>query len=353
MVCTESKTHTLLVNVSIEGNSAPAGGAVWAQSSSTCALKGAVLRNNTATAFSGASRRLRYMTVALTHAIDSKNVCTNTLVSGGAISTSEQATLSLTDCVLQHNQAQEHGGAVFLSESSHVVAVGGNVSSNIGACSLVNGKQQPHRRCLSLFVCVVYVCMAAFEGGGFGAVDTSVLDLSRVQVASNAATHGGGLWSSGRSVVTLASCVFQHNTASRTGGALTAVSSSSGVLRGTTVRQNTAMDGAGVYLDSRAVWRLSHGVFDSNAAATSGGGLYTQVDSELVVQNTSFVFNSASVTGGGVHGGFPAGSSTVGSAATGGTRLTGAQSSRVVPFAIFANCTFMYGCMCVVCVVML
>ena len=120
---------------------------------------------------------------------------------------------------------------------------------------------------------------------------------------SNRASQGsgGGVYMNGLSELTCSSCLIQNNTAYSDGGGLYTVSSVVS-LENVDIRRNEATCGGGVYspLDSDLV--IVNSLLDSNVASISGGGLYTNASISCKIYDSVFRNNSAlSANGGGAY----------------------------------------------------
>ena len=107
---------TRFIRCNITNNVAPKGGGLWSQSSSQCSVADSFLGYNQATS-----------------------------LSGGAISATESATVTVSGTTVVGNTAAEHGGAAYCDGSAKLMFQGlGLVVDNQGARSM---------RLLSLCVC--------------------------------------------------------------------------------------------------------------------------------------------------------------------------------------------------------
>lgn len=139
----------------------------------------------------------------------------------------------------------------------------------------------------------------ARAGGGVLITGTAHPTFNKVQIISNSADYGGGLYvHSGGAVVS--SSLVAYNRATGSGGGAYVVEP--GVLleqRGGTIRENTAYDGAGVFVQSGQLQQIG-GAFISNRASHWGGGVLIGSGGRIRIDSATFIANSAQVAGGGV-----------------------------------------------------
>ncbi len=130
-------------------------------------------------------------------------------------------------------------------------------------------------------------------GGVFG---QGTVFAENTTLSNNIAKHGGGGLNANGPIALVGGAV--ENNLGQDGGGVYA--NSSLALTGTRVVSNTALLGGwagGAYVGATAI--LSGAVFQGNASAARGGGLY--VERELTLIDTQFISNTA-LEGGGVNG---------------------------------------------------
>ncbi|MCD6345657.1 MAG: hypothetical protein J7M17_08680, partial [Anaerolineae bacterium] len=164
---------------------------------------------------------------------------------------------------------------------------------------------------------------SAMTNGGGVYLDKGTLQLERLIISENHATHGGGLYNhSGQ--LTLGEVAVLSNTASLRGGGLynvgntftishtrffsnTAASTGGGIynyntgsldVRSSIVLSNTAASGGGIYNTNALT--LVNTLVAGNAVTSNGGGLYND-DLALVVRHVTFYANHAANRGGGIY----------------------------------------------------
>ncbi|HSD84242.1 MAG TPA: hypothetical protein VLG46_10300, partial [Anaerolineae bacterium] len=136
-------------------------------------------------------------------------------------------------------------------------------------------------------------------GGGVLITNTAYPLFNKVQIISNSADYGGGLYvQSGGAIIS--GSLLAYNRATGSGGGAY-VAESGAVLEqiGGTIRENTAYDGAGVFVQS-GQFQQTGGAFLNNRASHWGGGVLIGSGGKIRMDSTALYANSAQVAGGGV-----------------------------------------------------
>lgn len=133
---------------------------------------------------------------------------------------------------------------------------------------------------------------ASLYGGGiYYGYDGGVLTLTRVNVLSNTAAYGGGVFLSSGNVM-FNDGEIRGNDASSEGGGIH-VYSGSATLNGEQIRSNTSPMGGGIFIQSGDV-TLNGGQIISNTASSGGGGVYiNQFDANFTQTGGAMTLNTA------------------------------------------------------------
>ncbi|CAG0934821.1 putative outer membrane protein PmpB [Thermoflexales bacterium] len=133
---------------------------------------------------------------------------------------------------------------------------------------------------------------ASLYGGGiYYGYDGGVLTLTRVNVLSNTAAYGGGVFLSSGNVM-FNDGEVRGNDASSEGGGIH-VYSGSVTLNGEQIRSNTSRMGGGIFIQSGDV-TLNGGQIISNTASSGGGGVYiNQFDANFTQTGGAMALNTA------------------------------------------------------------
>lgn len=130
-------------------------------------------------------------------------------------------------------------------------------------------------------------------GGGLIALNNSPT-INDCVFEGNEAVYGGGAYLT-NSTTTLRTCRFVENIADEWGGGLH-VHSGAPTLSRSDLRLNQAKRGAGLYCGPGAEMQVSNTTFWSNTATNEGGGVYVDLATPLLINN-SFSDNSAAAGG--------------------------------------------------------
>jgi len=139
-------------------------------------------------------------------------------------------------------------------------------------------------------------------GGGIVLSSSSEVNLDNVSLVGNTATYGGGAFLYYGTVMTVTNSWIADNTASQFGGGFRI----RGNLRlegDTQVQSNQASDGGGIALSGGSLTLDDSKVRYNQTTGGDGrgGGIYATMDSHIIVQNNSSVSDNAAYNGGGVY----------------------------------------------------
>jgi parallel beta-helix repeat protein len=261
---------------------------------------------------------------------------------GGAIYAANSPYVSLTSITAVNNSGRVSGGAVFLQNITQAIIVGSTFANNTlgvlhatySAVALTNctftGNDAPSG-VTSTFNCLLNITECEFtsntgcaiysqsdflvnivsstiqgngglnqsQGGGLEILKTNSCSITNSTVANNNAIIGGGLYASG-SQITLTSSQFFNNTAQNYGGGAYLVTQVVNTFN-TTFANNTATQGAGVYSEVPQI-TCANTNFTSNVASQDGGGLMLQqVNGSALLTQCYVSKNTASQQGGGMY----------------------------------------------------
>ena len=122
-------------------------------------------------------------------------------------------------------------------------------------------------------------------GHGGGVFNSGSLSLVDTTISDNQAATGGGLYNDTHGTVALTSSTLSGNTASSAGGGAFSAMLASIDLANTTVSGNSAFSGAGLYTDGDSV------IHNATITSNSGGGLVaslgtTEIANSIIAANT-------------------------------------------------------------------
>lgn len=145
--------------------------------------------------------------------------------------------------------------------------------------------------------CVIRANWSGFSGGG-AAVLSGSPTFNNTHFEGNSAQWGGAMWHTGaNSTASLMNCTFSLNVARASGGgALRVETNSQPVVTDCKFMDNSAANGAAIYMSTGAVLNLVRCLFQTNIASSSGGGLYFGSANSTIV-DCEFTENSAALGG--------------------------------------------------------
>lgn len=129
---------------------------------------------------------------------------------------------------------------------------------------------------------------------GGGIANSASLTLRHVELVDNfASTHGGGIFNDTDSSLTAINSLIHQNSATQRGGGIYTINGDLGV-EGSEISDNSADNGAGIYVDHLMGYS---GVIDSiisnNVAQSDGGGIYADVNSSFELIDVEISGNEA------------------------------------------------------------
>jgi hypothetical protein len=219
---------------------------------------------------------------------------------GGGISSGSP--LRMTACTIDDNAAfYGEGGGISVDDYGLVSVADSNISGNIsyegGGGIAVSGPGSIE------IANTVIEGNAAVYGSGGGIKSYSSVVITSSMISGNLCDHyGGGIWARD---LTMNSCTVDSNGAARAGGGVfcdsTPNQTSSSTISGSTIVNNIAYEGAGIY---SAVTYLT--ITDVLVSDNLGGGGLQTVDGTATIANSTFSGNTTLGGGGGLRLGGPA-----------------------------------------------
>ncbi|MCC9601933.1 dockerin type I domain-containing protein [Stieleria sp. JC731] len=302
------------------------GGAIY--NAGDLSLTQVLLDGNTAAGASGSGGAV--MNVGTFSASDSSIINNVANRAGGGIEDASNLSVSLTDVILEGNNAgvapsataaPGNGGGLHVTGSATVTITGGSVSDNVAAREgggLWNGSGLMTIDGTTIANNVASGDGADDGGGGvFNNGGSVQIQNSLVfdNVADGVSGSGGGILNLGGSLA-ITSTTISGNTANRAGGGIEVTGGSVTTLDGVTlgsdgdgnndseegnsVAENANPgNGGGLHIGGDGVVNITGGSVVGNVAGSEGGGLWNSSTGTLVVDGTLIDSNSAP-TGGGV-----------------------------------------------------
>ncbi len=217
---------------------------------------------------------------------------------GGAVYVCEGGEAVLEGISVDGNKAGEKGGAFFVKGKLTLTGcrVTGNESPDGGAvyCDTngnvtINGDTH-----FSSNKTTVY--------GGGALVNYGTMDIDGISIDNNTAvTRGGAIWTSGNMVIKNA--MIQKNQAGIDGGGIYVKTGGSFRIENSTISENTADYGGGIYSQRTRV-SADNVVISENTANKHGGGVFTQNAGDggtITFTNSTIINNTSEENGGGIY----------------------------------------------------
>lgn len=246
----------------------------------------------------------------------------NALVAGGGVA-NDTSNPSLTNVTFTTNVAANLGGGMYNTNNSEPVLVDVNFFSNQapyggGMANQFNSKPS--------LTTVVFSSNVANSSGGGMYNDNSNPGLYEVTFQSNSSVNGGGMsnlysnpnilqstfsgnradfgggMANDNSTPNIFANTFDSNLATQAGGAILNSNASHATVQVTTIKDNQANTGGGIYnfVSNPVIRNVDLHNNRATSSATGGGGMYNYTSSP-VLERVTFVRNSTPGAGGGMY----------------------------------------------------
>ncbi len=229
--------------------------------------------------------------------IDNCTITNNRATAGAGIysvyTNQPRSTLTIRNSIISGNVATDHGGG-FYEASGTAILDGTTFTGNSAASGGGFGVGFGPVTCTN---CTIQNNQADLGGGVYSRSKT--FDLSNCVISQNSAKFGAGLFLVGVST-DISGCDISGNTATESGGGLFLDTAVKFTLTNTTLRDNSAYNGGGIF-DSTlyAPLNISNCVISGNRAFSGNGGGVSVTN--LVATGSEFSDNSAAGSGGGIY----------------------------------------------------
>lgn len=145
--------------------------------------------------------------------------------------------------------------------------------------------------------------LSNFEGGGIRfsyGTGGGLLKLTNVDIHSNMATWGGGIWAGDNGQIEGKGVNIYNNTATDLGGGIRLYDVSSATFIDSNVNNNSAVNGAGLSIRGNTSTLNFSGNINNNDASENGGAIHAS-DGILSLSNITMQSNSAKLDGGAIY----------------------------------------------------
>ncbi len=301
----EINNTTFIGNISGSNTSTGYGGAVLVHTSKVT-FTNCTFTSNTAKSHGGAISGGAWDNPAGPNAditVENCTFTTNTAANGGAISSyggKGVSNITISNSTFTGNKATASGGAIH-NYANGTVTFDDDPADDVAGIKLTSFTNNT----------------AASNGGAIYSVSTlsglEGIKFTNNTTTGNTSSHGGAIWTN--KSIALNGCEFTLNSAKGNGGAIFA--SGSGVtitldkytdsnsvvtytMIGKTGFANSAVNGAGIYLDSAAKLVINNNsVISYNTASTSGGGVYVAAANSTITSTGGGIIDHNNATNGG------------------------------------------------------
>ena len=203
---------------------------------------------------------------------------------------------TLTNCILTSNLAnRKSGGGVYCANSSPTFT---NCTISGNGATYGSGVHCYDNSSPTFTNCTISGNRASGYGGGVHCVISSSPTFANCTISGNGAnSYGGGVYCVNSSSPTFANCTISGNSTNQDGGGVYCASSSSPTFTNCTIFGNLAnRNGGGVYASSSPT--LTNCILTSNLANRNGGGVYCYNNSSPTLTNCTIAYNSGTEGGG-------------------------------------------------------
>jgi hypothetical protein len=187
-------------------------------------------------------------------------------------------------------------GAMLVSGVGNITIKGSNLTANTGktgAAMMVDNSTA------SLLNCAFTLNRSNFTAGCLYSTGGSNVTITDTNMEYNLSPRSAALQAGMGCTVNVTRCDISSNTALGTASAITISGTATLRISGSTVRNNTAEAGAGVYMSPNGRLYMDNCVVDSNHAK-DGAGIRAAVNTTVVINNSVISNNVAAQSGGGL-----------------------------------------------------
>lgn len=215
---------------------------------------------------------------------------------GGGVLADDNSTFTLSDSIVDGNEATHWGGGLHSDVSATTVitdvliqnntagVLGGGVDNYNGVLNISNSR-------------ILNNEVTAGPGGGVynGSGGTTTIEDTTID-GNKVSADGGGVYnfrpdSASSGSLVIRRTTISNNEATLNGGGLYNFGLLS-ELQNTTMSGNTANDDGGALYNAKTITLINHVTIYNNTSASQGGGIYNDVDSTVTIKNSIIASNS-------------------------------------------------------------
>ncbi|MCL2115137.1 MAG: hypothetical protein FWH29_02825 [Methanobrevibacter sp.] len=305
-------------NVSITDNSIlsnntasnGSGGAVYHNGTGTLDVVDSILNNNTAGVSGGAIYSESNETSIINSNLNNNTASTD---NGGAIyqNSSTGGTLNVSESVLNGNTASVSGGAIY--SNAEETTIFGSTMSNNAANTGTGGaihQESPNSGFLDVSDSDFDNNFAGIDGGSIRS-NAENNYFNHVNVTnSDAGVNGGGIYHDGNGTLSIVNeSNVTGNFANKSGGGVYSDTATLVIVDNSTIKGNfaNAGNGGGIHYGNNGTLNINNSIISDNTALNTsatqdgrGGGVWTNA-SDVIVDHSHFINNTAGRNGGGIY----------------------------------------------------
>jgi parallel beta-helix repeat protein len=240
-------------------------------------------------------------------ALTDVNVSGNSGNYGGALYISNEGAFTLTDSTISNNTASNGGGGIYLyAEVTSAVITNTTISGNNSNGKSGGGIKANFTGDLTIIDSTISNNAASSDGGGVFASDTIAnVTITDSTVSGNTADSGGAAYLYNSGSVTIAGSTFDGNSAVSWGGALyIGIEGKSTTISDSTFSNNTSdSEGGAIDFDGYdQIVTINNTTIVGNTAGSGsgGGGIWKDEGGSLTINQSTITENSA-YDGGGIY----------------------------------------------------
>ena len=313
------ESNLSLKNSTVVSNSATYGGGVSVRRDSTVEIVDSTISNNSASSDGGGlytfaetwDGKIGHITVTRTtiehnraefgagistwggHLMLYSNTVahnTATAAGGGGIRSASKATVHIVDTIVKNNSAAREGGGI--SNLQNMTVENSTIVSNTSATN--GGGLYNTSKTLTLQNSTIANNTASSSGGGIQ--NHGQLLITDALIQANEVTgnfgHGGGIADSSGNI-TITHSIVENNTATSTGAGIN-TNYTNILVQGSTFRQNNAgINGGGLQILRSTAQIISTTIHNNHAQTGAGGGIFVELDSDVLIVNSTVTANTA------------------------------------------------------------
>ena len=262
----ERQSQVLIKNCTFEYNLAQYAGAIAATSNTTLDIQETTFVSNKALTDGGAIVIQGEVHLKMTKCFFEDNICQRF---GAAITATGTTTLEIQDTIFTRNRAVLDGGAIDVEQQSYLCMID---------CTFEDNR-------------------AGRLGGVISAAFNATLEIKATNFTGNSAAQGGVIDVQQVSILRMADCTFEGNSADRYGGAIFCGYNITLDTQDTNFTRNRGSQGGAICVQHASNLHVTKCTFEDNHAEQNGGAIDGAFNATLDILETNFIRNTASQGG--------------------------------------------------------